>query len=102
MIKDEKDLSETLSNTTAELVLLGHIINNLSLLEQYGSCLQKNDFNDETGRILFDFLCDYYRNFGTEYSEGKVNMLYLKWKADNQEFSKYFNSKKYSGRISEH
>lgn len=94
MIKDEKDLSETLSNTTAELVLLGHIINNLSLLEQYGSCLQKYDFNDETGRILFDFLCDYYRNFGTEYSEGKVNMLYLKWKADNQEFSKYFNSKK--------
>ena len=56
--------------------------------------MQKNDFHDETGRILFDFLCDYYKNFGTEYSEGKVNMLYLKWKADNQELSKYFNSKK--------
>lgn len=94
MINDEKDLSETPSNTTAELILLGHIINNMSLLEQYGSCLQKNDFHDKPNRILYDFLCDYYRNFGTEYSQDKVNILYLKWKSDNKEFSKHFSQAK--------
>ena len=102
MINDEKDLSETPSNTTAELILLGYIINNMSLLEQYGSCLQKNDFHDKPNRILYDFLCDYYRNFGTEYSKIKSIFYTLNGKVITKNSANISVRQKYSGKISKH
>lgn len=94
--------SEEYQISTAEMILLGHIINNLSLLEQYSACLTKEDLQDGSMRVLYNFLCDFHKNynteksieFGLEKSMNKVNMLYLKWKIGDKDFQKYFASDK--------
>ncbi len=102
MINEEGKFTGESTNGVTELILLGHIIKNLTLLDQYGECLQRDDFETESMRILYDFLCDYYRNYGEKNpidlqdmeTHGKINALYVKWLDENESFSKHWGSKK--------
>lgn len=94
MINEEKGLSETIENITAELVLLGNILNDMTLIERYGCCLQREDFHDQGSGTIYEFLCDYIKNFGTEYSTEKVGIMYLKWKTTNKIIAKTYSTLK--------
>ena len=85
---------DSFSNGSAELVLLGHILNNMTLLEQYGHCLQESDFSDKGTQIFYNYIKDYYKNYGNEYTMEKSRVLFVEWKLKDKDFSRNFPTSK--------
>ncbi|MBE6614187.1 MAG: hypothetical protein E7631_02650 [Ruminococcaceae bacterium] len=90
MTHEEENLSQTTITTSAELVLLGHISNNISLLEQYNYSLHADDFHDDGGRISYSFLQDYYKTYSADLTPEKMALLHIKWIANNEVYRKLF------------
>lgn len=73
-----------LFNVQSEMILLGNVINRLELVDDYHGCLQENDFYDLNNQQVWQFLCEYYRKYGTDWDATKVNGLHTFMKLEGE------------------
>lgn len=100
-----EELYDDLHDAMSEMILLGNIINRIELVGEYSDCLCDEDFTDKANRKLWQFLKEYYREYGAgELEEMKVNAKYLemlarlKFKFDYEYHKKPFKLvKEYGG-----
>lgn len=87
---------DRLFNVQSEMILLGNVINRLELVDDYHGCLQESDFYDLNNQQVWQFLCEYYRKYGTDWDATKVNGLHTFMKLEGE---KVFPATKKGTRI---